>query len=425
MVIKISKTSTVEGVVEYNTRKVEEGKAHILSSSLIPSAAGTNLTRDDIVAGFQERIALNHRTRNTMTHISLNPDPKESLSDVLLTKIAEDFITQLGYGEQPYIVVKHEDIDRAHVHIVLCNIDANGQKIDDAFEKKRSNDIRKGLENKYNLLKAEEQGAKRHYTLQKADAAKGNHFVQLRDIGGGLASEYAYGSVNEYRALCEAYNIFSRTVGDVKSGTAELMYGIGQDDFAAPPILGKQLAEFGMTYKDIALRAERNAEKVKRHCASQKLKQVMQGLMNLDNLDELRKQSGRLGLAIQFRQTEDGRVYGATVIDYKKKIVFKASALGREFSARNWQKFFEPSAVAEDGMAAGMAAKKESGGGNLLEVAMDREVDSLMPMEREEPSLDGIADLITQGSLIDTSAWGGGGSRYKPDKKKRKKKRNL
>ncbi|MDE5703740.1 MAG: relaxase/mobilization nuclease domain-containing protein, partial [Bacteroidales bacterium] len=337
MVIKISKTSSVEGVVEYNTRKVEEGKAKILSSSLISSKSDAELTRDDIVTGFQARIAQNHRTRNTMTHISVNPDPKEALSDDLLTKIAEDFLEQLGYGEQPYIVVKHEDIDREHVHIVVCNIDAQGQKVNDAFEKKRSNDIRKGLETKYQLLKAEEQRTNRRYVVQKADEAKGNHFAQIRDIGGALVSEYAYGSVNEYRTLLEAHNIVAHTVGDAKSGTAELLYGIGQEDFVAPPIPGKQFAEIGMTYKDVALRAAENADIIKRHCASPKLKQVMQGLMALDSLNELRKQSGRLGLSIQFRQAEDGRVYGATVIDYKKKVVFKASALGREFSARHWQ----------------------------------------------------------------------------------------
>ncbi len=434
MVIKISKTCTVEGVVEYNTRKVEEGKAKILSSSLISSKSDAELTWDDIVAGFQARIVQNHRTRNTMTHISVNPDPKEALSDDLLTKIAEDYLEQLGYGDQPYIVVKHEDIDREHVHIVVCNIDAQGQKVNDAFEKKRSNDIRKGLETKYHLLKAEEQRTNRRYAVQKANVAKGNHFAQIRDIGGALVSEYAYGSVNEYRTLLEAHNIVAHTVGDVKSGTAELLYGIGQEDFVAPPILGKQFAEIGMTYKDVALRAAENADIIKRHCASPKLKQVMQGLMALDSLDDLQKQSGRLGLSIQFRQAEDGRVYGATVVDYKKKVVFKASALGREFSARHWQKFFDLAPVqdredvadkmtAGDSLADGVAVKEESG---AAEAGVTFEVGRYDHAFRDEPTFDGIDDLIYQGSLIDTSAWSGGGSGYRPDKKKRKKKkRNI
>lgn len=423
MVIKISKTSSMEAVVEYNTHKVEEGKARILSSSLMPNGQGGELTRDDIIAGFQTRLAMNHRTRNTMTHISLNPDPKEKLSDGLLTKIAEEFIMQLGYGEQPYIVVKHEDIDREHVHIVLCNIDAHGQKVNDAYEKKRCNDIRKGIENKYHLLKAEEQSPDKRYSVQVADAAGGDHAAQMRDIGNGLAKEYTYGSVNEFRALLEAHNIHTQMVGDVKGGTAELLYGIGQDDFSAPPISSKRL-DAGLTYANIALLAADNAEKVKRHCASPRLKQVVQGLMALDSKEELRKQSGRLGLGIQFRQSDDGRVYGATIIDFKKKMVFKASSLGREFSARNWQKFFEPAVPVEDAHAAVSATKKESDGGYLHQVAadtMEREME-----ECEEMTLDGINDLITQGSLIDTSAWSGGGSKYKPDNKKRKKKkRNL
>ncbi len=450
MVIKISKTSSVEGVVEYNTRKVEEGEAKILSSSLILAKSDAELTRDDIVAAFQNRISLNQRTKNTMTHISLNPDPKESLSDDLLTKVAEDFLEQLGYGEQPYIVVKHADIDREHVHVVVCNVGPDGKKIDDAYEKKRSNDIRKGLENKYSLLKAEEQRTERRYSVQMADAAKGNHFAQIRDIGGQLASEYVYGSVSDYRTLLEAHNISAQVIGDAEAGKAELLYGIGWDGFAAPPIAGRQFSDagVGISYKDIVAQAERNAEQIKRHCATPGLKQVMQGLLSLDSMDELRKQCRRLKLELRFHQNEDGRVYGATIIDHKKKMVFKASALGREFSARHWQKFFDTSDAevmerekTNDNVELGKAAMETkenpvteqaatmaaasdaSGAGDGHGVVFEVGGSSHLVDMREEPTFDAIDDLISQGSLMDTSAWGGGGSGYKPDKKKRKKKK--
>ncbi|MDE5704317.1 MAG: hypothetical protein K2H70_05790, partial [Bacteroidales bacterium] len=79
--------------------------------------------------------------------------------------------------------------------------------------------------------------------------------------------------------------------------------------------------------------------------------------------------------------------------------------------------------TAGDGLADGVAVKEESG---AAEAGVTFEVGRHDHAFRDEPTFDGIDDLIYQGSLIDTSAWSGGGSGYRPDKKKRKKKkRNI
>lgn len=472
MVIKISKRSDVGGVVDYNTRKVEEGKAKILSSSLISSKDDEALTKADIIEGFSRRLSLNDRTKNTMTHISLNPSPEEDLSDMLLVKIAEDFIEQLGYERQPYVVVKHSDIEREHVHIILCNIDENGQKINDKYEKKRCNAIRKGIENKYGLVKAEGEQQTKRYAVQTADAKKGHHYDQLRDIAGGIAKDYIYGSVDHYRLLCQAHNIVAEVSGDDKHGKAEFIYGIGPD-FASPPIKGSEFdEEAGLKYKDIAKRAEENKEKVRQHCASTALREVVRGLMASDNLDSLRKQSVRLGLDFHFRTKDDGRVYGLTIIDHKKKAVFNASDLGRDLSARHWQKFFgdaatggeplslqpdehrlsdhtpaafEPEATPVATQSHGTPSQATSSPieerepaepvtvkGDIGEVMGEAYEPEPMPLSDDgELTIDDINAIINVGYMIDTSMWRGGGSKYRPDedeeekKKKKRKKKHI
>lgn len=52
----------------------------------------------------------------------------------------------LGYGNQPYIVFKHNDITREHIHIVSLRVDSKGRKISDKFEKRRSKKITEALE---------------------------------------------------------------------------------------------------------------------------------------------------------------------------------------------------------------------------------------------------------------------------------------
>lgn len=55
---------------------------------------------------------------------------------------------RMGYGNQPYIVFLHKDIDRRHLHIVSTRVDAAGEKLAHAFERRRSNEIRRTLQNR-------------------------------------------------------------------------------------------------------------------------------------------------------------------------------------------------------------------------------------------------------------------------------------
>jgi hypothetical protein len=66
--------------------------------------------------------------------VSINPDPKDVLTNEQLSEIAQEWMQKMGYGDQPFIVYLHEDIERRHIHIVSLRVDENGKKIDDRFE---------------------------------------------------------------------------------------------------------------------------------------------------------------------------------------------------------------------------------------------------------------------------------------------------
>ena len=88
----------------------------------------------------------NRRTTNTVFHASLNPSPEDRLTDEQLRKIACEYMERMGYGEQPYIVFKHKDISREHLHIVSLRVDENGHKLPHDFEARRSMEILRDLE---------------------------------------------------------------------------------------------------------------------------------------------------------------------------------------------------------------------------------------------------------------------------------------
>ena len=80
---------------------------------------------------FEAYLEANHRVEKPVVHISLNPSPDDQLTDNRLNMIAREYLTKLGYGNQPFIIYKHSDIGRPHLHIVTTCITDRGTKIND------------------------------------------------------------------------------------------------------------------------------------------------------------------------------------------------------------------------------------------------------------------------------------------------------
>src|SRR5665647_1413446 len=63
----------------------------------------------------------------------------------------------MGYGNQPYFVYKHKDLDRVHYHVVSTRVDSvTGKKIKDNYEQQKMQRFILGLEQKYDLKQEKE-----------------------------------------------------------------------------------------------------------------------------------------------------------------------------------------------------------------------------------------------------------------------------
>ena len=147
------------------------------------------------------------RTKNAVFHCSLNPHPDEKLSDEQLTQIAKEYMETLGYGKQPYIVFKHNDIVREHIHIVSLRIDGKGRKINDKFEKRRSKKITDALEKKYNLIPSSKVSEKPTTETPKVDFMQGNIKEQVANTVRSAMKHYTFCSLGELNAVLRKYNL--------------------------------------------------------------------------------------------------------------------------------------------------------------------------------------------------------------------------
>ena len=146
MIAKISSTANLGGALGYNFKKVRQEEATVLLANGLYQNQDGKYSMEQVLSDMRQLIPDKCRTKNTVFHCSLNPHPDEKLSDEQLTQIAKEYMEALGYGKQPYIVFKHNDIAREHIHIVSLRVDFDGNKINDKYEGRRSKKITDALE---------------------------------------------------------------------------------------------------------------------------------------------------------------------------------------------------------------------------------------------------------------------------------------
>lgn len=117
MVANIRSGATPGGTLYYNKEKVDRDEAKILYWQQMLEPFDKHGRTDVAVCmeSFMPYLEANRRTSNTVFHVSLNPSPEDKLTNEQLREIANEYMQKMGYGEQPYIVFKHKDIDRGHL----------------------------------------------------------------------------------------------------------------------------------------------------------------------------------------------------------------------------------------------------------------------------------------------------------------------
>lgn len=157
MVANITTGNNLYGALAYNQQKVDQEKGKVLSTHIVREPADGIFNVAGTAEDLQRWMPSHFRTEKPVIHISLNPDPKDILSDEQLSEIAAKYMDRMGWGEQPYIVFKHSDIEREHIHIVSVQVTPDGKKINDKLRNERSVAVTEALEKEYRLHPAKGQ----------------------------------------------------------------------------------------------------------------------------------------------------------------------------------------------------------------------------------------------------------------------------
>ena len=244
---------------------------------------------------------------------------------------------RLGYGGQPYLIFKHEDIGREHIHIVSLRVDCDGKLIKNSFEHKRSKEITELLEQKYGLIPAEGQKQPELWQFTRVDPAKGNLKKQISAVIKPLVNTYKFQTLGEYRALLSLYNIGLEEVkGEVMGKPYRgLVYSaLDNDGNKVGTPLKSSLFGKSVGYDGLEKQIVKSGEQIKQQGLRERTRTVVIGAVNTAASEsELRAKLRVVNIDLVLRRNDQGRIYGVTFIDHKDRCVFNGSRLGKEFSA--------------------------------------------------------------------------------------------
>ena len=343
MIAKISATGNLGGALGYNFKKVEKGEASILLAAELYQDREGRYTMEDVLADMEALIPKKCRTKKTVFHCSLNPHPDDKISDEQLVQVAREYMEALGYGNQPYIVFKHSDIAREHIHIVSLRVDGEGKKINDRFEKRKSKQITDTLERKYNLIPSSKVSEKAVTETPKIDTNKGNIKEQVANVVRMVLKYYRFCSLGELNVILSKYNL---AVEEVKTEFRGKKYDglvyVPTDDKSnkvSTPIHASDIGR-GVGYTAVQNRMQKSKQTIKPLIPTVRNK-VLQAMRTSPQTEkDLRSRLEEQGLHVVIRKNDNGRIYGITFIDDEQGVALNGSRLGKGYAANVFNGYF-------------------------------------------------------------------------------------
>lgn len=332
MVAKISIGSSLYGALAYNSEKINKEEGRLLGANKIILPADGQIDIGRIAENFREFMPMMGRTKKPVLHISLNPHPDDKLTDQDFEILAREYLEKLGFGEQPFIIYKHEDIDRHHIHIVTVNVNEQGKRLNQDFLFRRSKKITTELEEKYNLHKAQREKITPDMPIKKVDPS-GDIKRQVANTVKMVGMRYKFQTMGEYNAVLSLYNIrCEQTDGRVNGREYHgLVYFATDDDgkVIANPYKASRLGKFA-SRTAIDSRFEKAKDKIDVAPTRNRVADVLSRATDKEDFTTKLKDCG---IDVVFRYTDEGRIYGVTFIDHNAMTVLNGSRLGKQFSA--------------------------------------------------------------------------------------------
>jgi hypothetical protein len=302
MIVKIFRASASFRGVRYNTNKIDKDKGELMKVANFGPLQGLAELRPEDYINYLEMIsAQNKRIVYPQFHAAISAKGR-SFDKHSLTRIAEDWLKEMGYKDQPYLIVFHKDTQNNHIHLVSTRVDRAGKKINSAYEKNRAI-----------------QALNRVVGLNESTKAK-------QDLA--RAMSYTFSTKAQFMMILESMGytvkLKDQQVILIKFGSEQLSFGLRElkNKLEQKENNSKRAAQIAAIIEKYRMTYSTTLEP--------KIIPLPGGLkkdskiLSSDLADFV---NGKFGLNLVFHAQDGKPVYGYTIIDNAHKAVFKGSEI--------------------------------------------------------------------------------------------------
>lgn len=348
MVAVIKYGKSLARIFNYNESKVKFGVAKCILASNYPMDV-EDLTVTHKLNRLLNQAKLNENLKNNSMHISLNFAKDEDIEEDKLQAVAVEYMEAIGFGDQPFLVYKHEDASHPHIHIVSTIVRSDGSRIDiHNIGRNKSEPARIAIEKKYNLVEASKQ-KKNENTIKPIDiigegATKLETKNAIAKVLNAVLTTYNYTSIPELNAVLKNYSVTAdrgRETSRVyqKNGLYYRLLDADGNKVATPIKASLFYQNPGLKFLEKRFLENQKSRKPYRNLLKNKIDHALNS--GVKSVDELKEKLEQQKIQLVCRTNLEGIIYGLTYIDHESKYVFNGSKLGKAYSAKAIQERFE------------------------------------------------------------------------------------
>lgn len=212
MLGKIKYRKDIRKAIQYNELKVQRNEASFLySDNFLKNTE--ELTFEDKLDRFEQRIALNERSKSNALQIHLDFDPSDHPDKNKLIAITQKFMQGIDMGKQPYLAYQHHDTAHPHVHVVSVGILEDGsKKFFYRADIYKIHKLTRDLEDHFGLRKLP---LSKHYRQGQFETQKAQKVIHgdsslkraISDVLNTVIGQYQYTNFQELNAVLRLYNV--------------------------------------------------------------------------------------------------------------------------------------------------------------------------------------------------------------------------
>jgi hypothetical protein len=335
MFARIEVSKAVIRALGYNEQKMAEGKAERIGAKNFLKDY-PDLNKQDIIDRFWQRSSFNERFHDQGLHISLNFGKTEQLDNEKMALLANRYMTGMGFEDQPYVSYRHHDAGHTHLHIVACNVRADGYKIRLLPQDFRaSKSLCEALEREFHLERSTRAtlANKQEFEVdhaQRVTYGEPGLKRSISDVLNTVFPHYKYTSLDEYNAVLRQYNVEANpgAEGSWLNKVGGLLYHAldSEGDRIGTPIKAS-LFLLKPTIKNLQQQFELNQplHESSRQRVTMAIEWALAG--RAPNWSEFKEGLEKDGIAVVTAKDREGKA-DAFFVDHNEKCVFAAKNLG-------------------------------------------------------------------------------------------------